>query len=395
MQTVTIDQVNRFLWHQQGFDLDRPFKDTTAIGALIGIYGNAASSYLGLLARVPAFRFSDLEQELSETRRAVRARAMRATLFLISTAVFPAVFQATRHHGIAAFRTLRRKSGVTDREYQQISEHIRRTLGERQITVKEIGKSLKARPDVQRAINFIVAEMCAEGIVIRTRARGGWTSDQWEYGLLEEWLPSLDLNATTPEQGRLEVGRRYFSTYGPAAAEDFQWWSGFGKAEAAVTFEALKPELASVPIRGTSLTYWINKDSENELHEFSGGYKQPLVLVPIWDAYLMAYRFRTRYLKDADLRRVYDRRGNATSTVLARGKVSGIWDWNRRGSGLVVKAALFKEDAGLWSGIREHAERLRQHVGADTLTLMRCSLPPGYAITNYRSPLAAVPGICT
>jgi hypothetical protein len=393
MRTVSVDQVNRFLWHRQGFDLNRPFKEKPAFDALIGFYGSSASSYLGLLARVPSFQFGDLDRDLYETRQAVRARAMRATLFLISTAAFPAVFQTTKEQGIAAFRTLRRKSRVTDREYRKISGDIARTLGEGPKTVKEIGDSVKTSSEARKALNFIVSEMCAEGILIRARTRGGWTSDQWEYARLDEWLPGLDLNATTPAQGRVEVGRRYFSAYGPATVEDFQWWSGFAKAEAAATFELLKPELAAVQLRDTNMTYWIDKASESELYESSGRYEQPQALVPIWDAYLMGYRFRNRYLKDADLRKVYDRSGNATAALLARGKVSGIWEWKRGENGLTVKVALFDEEPGLWVGIRKAAQKLRQQVGAETLTLMRCSLPSNYTLNNYRSPLTAVSGV--
>jgi hypothetical protein len=49
-------------------------------------------------------------------------------------------------------------------------------------------------------------------------------------------------------------------------------------------------------------------------------------LLPVWDAYLMAYRERERYLLPEHAGFVYDRVGNATSVLLINGRVGGVWD---------------------------------------------------------------------
>lgn len=53
---------------------------------------------------------------------------------------------------------------------------------------------------------------------------------------------------------------------------------------------------------------------------------QVVNMLPSLDSYLMGYKDRERYLDREHYSYVFDRSGNATSTILLDGKVLGIWD---------------------------------------------------------------------
>lgn len=119
-------------------------------------------------------------------------------------------------------------------------------------------------------------------------------------------------------------------------------------------------------------------------------------LLPVWDAYLMAYRDRARYLTSAHYDYVYDRVGNATSTLLIDGTLGGIWDMIEEKKTLVVRAALF-EAAGntVWQSLIGEADRLAAAAGFGSFRLERCETPP--ILKNggqnlFLSPLKDVPG---
>jgi hypothetical protein len=111
----------------------------------------------------------------------------------------------------------------------------------------------------------------------------------------------------------------------------------------------------------------------------------------------MGYRDRARYLRDEYYDFVYDKVGNATSTLLIDGMLNGIWDMAEEKKTLVVKAALF-EPVGdrVWQNLRDEAARLAETAGYASVRVMRCDVPPilkrgGQNL--FMSPLKDVPGV--
>jgi len=70
--------------------------------------------------------------------------------------------------------------------------------------------------------------------------------------------------------------------------------------------------------------------------------KHIINLLPSLDPYLMGYKDRERYLNPKYYNYVFDRSGNATSTILLNGEVIGVWDIAEKAEP-VVKLFLFEE----------------------------------------------------
>jgi hypothetical protein len=262
------------------------------------------------------------------------------------------------------------------------------------MTAGEIKKALPIdASEFGSAFSYVLPQMCEEGRVVRASARGGWKSDLYEYALFDHWLPGVNLEETSPEEGRAVLARLYFDCYGPATGADFRWWSGLSKDEAGRAISDLGGELVPVQVENTGC--WLFEPRLDELVSCNGEPPRGVRLLPVWDAYLMAYRDRGRYLPEAWYDRVYAGTGDATSTVLLDGVPGGVWDFREEKKSLVVKAGLFEEARqGVWDELRDQVVRLAEAAGYPSAALLRCapvSLSGGPQ-NRFKSPLKDAPG---
>lgn len=393
---VSLEEVNEHLLGKQNLDFDGKQSAARLLTRLGGFYGAAPTCYLSLLSRVRDFRFAELDEEL-DARRVARLRCMRGSLFLTPTPSLPSVFNATKRQCVSAFARLLEASGVRRDAYERAASRVEETLRGRTLTATELKTELKGEDEsVTRALNFVISLMCAEGRLVRARVRGGWKSNSWEYARLGEWLPEVELDTIAPREARASLSRLYFESFGPATAEDFRWWSGFNAEESAEALEAVGDELTHVSIDGLDGAYLISRSEASRLGSRPKVTGRPRVsLLPMWDAYTMAYKAKERYL-DARVRAyVYDRAGNAAPAVLLEGRVGGVWEWTRKRREVVVRVALFgAADARVWAELKEAAGRFAHAAGGESATLLRCALPRVSASgINFRSPLGGVGGV--
>lgn len=388
-------RMTAYLWQQQGLTRTATSDTAAYFERPFGLYATAPTCYLGLLARHADFRFADLPRAVEQDRLAVRIRAMRYSNFIVPVRLLPAVYQAVKRDPENPIKQMR-KLGYSDADYEEIAGAVEQVIDGRTMTAAEIKKALPGGL-VQRfaaAWSYVPPQMCADGRLVRAAVRGGWKSDMYAYARFDQWLPDVDLNSATREEGLAILARAYFDSYGPATAADLQWWSGFNKAETTRALEALGDELATIEVEGAAcLMLAANLDA---LRGADGQMPQGVRLLPIWDAYLMAYKDRARYLRDTHYDFVYDKSGNATSVLLIDGLVAGVWDMAEEKTALVVRAATF-EPAGetVWLRLRDEAARLAQAAGFASYRVMRCAAPPVLKSGGqnlFMSPLKDAPG---
>ena len=67
----------------------------------------------------------------------------------------------------------------------------------------------------------LLTVLSAEGLIVRGRPRGGWTSTQFAWSVAPDRadLPAAD--------ARAELARRWLLAFGPALVSDLQWWTGW------------------------------------------------------------------------------------------------------------------------------------------------------------------------
>jgi hypothetical protein len=191
------------------------------------------------------------------------------------------------------------------------------------------GKSYEGRQAVGSRVLFLLA---AQGRVVRGRPRGSWTSSQYRWAPLTQWCPD-GLDEWVTEAAEVELARRWLYSYGPATADDLQWWTGWTRTQTRRALIALGP--AEVDLDGQpGIALADDLDPVPSAEPW-------LALLPGLDSTPMGWQRRDWFLGE-HAGRVFDRNGNVGPTLWWDGRIVG--GWAQDPDGQVV--CQFLEDAG-------------------------------------------------
>jgi hypothetical protein len=227
---------------------------------------------------------------------------------------------------------------------------IERALGDGGcLTRAELGTRLERAglPGRSTHLAHIVMHAELEGIICSGPRRG----KQLTYMLLAERAPST--RSLSREEALAELARRFFQSHGPATVRDFVWWSGLNTAEAKRGLEMTGAKSQEVD----GLKYWTVGRAPNRRAER----KTTVLLLPIYDEYLVAYRDRVvvphslySWTASASIRH---------SLVIA-GQLAGTWRTVERAAGHVVEVqARSRLTAGQRRSLSQAVARYRRFLG--------------------------------
>jgi hypothetical protein len=376
-----------------------------AVVATAGIYGTAPTCYLSAAARAENFRLADLDALLYDKRSAIRLRCMRGMAYIEPVELVPVLYACTGEAPGKALRRIGKYSGLGEDGVLALADRVLAVMnGRPPMTVREIRAALGAEvPGAKEGLQFTVALLGRTGQVVRATVRGSWRSDNYAYALWDDWVgapvPQLD-----PATARIELARRYLRAFGPATAADLKWWAGWTKRDTDAALAALGDELTQVSLDGIDAVVLTAELAE--LAEpagpaglaDAGGLEaaepaSSVRLLPVWDSYLMAYASgatgRARQVAEADYARVYDKGGNATSTVIVDGMAAGVWELDPD-AGRVTVAPF--DDALRWADVADEVAVIGAAIGAD-LRLDRTG-PPGPLSAGPRNAFLSPISLC-
>jgi Winged helix DNA-binding domain len=309
-----------------------------AVGAVVGLHSSdPATVYLSSWVRVDGFEPADLEDALYRRRALVRMLGMRRTLFVVPVGFAPLMHEACTKALIPAQRArlvrMLEQQGVArlGRANTWLEQAAAETLaaiaarGEasaRDLTadVPRLGAKLTfgegtswaGTVGVSTRVLFLLA---TEGLIVRTRPLGAWTSGQYRWATTEHWL-GAPLREIDHAEACSELLGRWLRSFGPATMTDIRWWTGWTAALAKTTLGAID----AAEVRLAEGTGYLLPDDLERAHD-----ADPWVaLLPGLDPTAMGWKERGWYLGDhaSDL---FDRNGNAGPTVWANGRVVGAW----------------------------------------------------------------------
>ena len=326
---------------------------TEVAESLVAVHSTDPSSvYLGIVNRMAGGSRSDVEQALYQDRTLIRLLGMRRTVFVTTLDIAPLV-QAACGHAVAARE--RRKllgwlaeSGVDPdpdgwlAEVERVALQALAARGE--ATAAELatddprlkteivlsrGKSYEGRQNIGSRVLFLLA---AQGQVVRGRPRGSWASQQYRWSPMTLWCPG-GLADWNTEDAEVELGRRWLQAFGPATADDLQWWMGWTKTQTRRVLTKLGP--AEVDLDGEPGIVLADDLAPPPPAE-------PWVaLLPGLDSTPMGWQRRDWFLGE-HASRVFDRTGNVGPTVWWDGRIVGGWAQDPDGQ-IVCR---FLEDVG-------------------------------------------------
>jgi len=343
-----------------------------AVANIIGLHGtDPASVYLAAWARTGSVDIATIEHALYTERALVRMLGMRRTVFVVPADLVPVI-----------------QVGCTD----QIAERMRRDLARRVEDsaiatdggnwLKEVGEAtvqaLAARgtatgaelaqdePRLRAQIVYaadksyggpvnvttrLLTLLSAEGLIVRGRPRGGWTSSQFT------WFAAGDQPRPPAAAARAELARRWLLAFGPGRPADLQWWTGWTAGQVKQALGQL--DIAEVDLGGTSGVMLAADEVEPAPVE-----PWP-ALLPALDPTAMGWRDRTWYVSD-HAAALFDRSGNVGPTAWWDGRIVG--GWAQRHDGEIVVRLLEDVGAEASAAIAAEAQRLREWIGPVRIT---------------------------
>ena len=331
-----------------------------------------ASVFLAVAARAPAVGPADVERALYDDRTLVRMLGMRRTMFVVPAHLVPVVHAScTIEIARAQRRTLVRhleQAGVAADGavwLRRAEEDTLAALAPRgEATAAQLSSDVAALraelryPDgrTQRASTRILFQLAADGRIVRGRPRGSWTSSQYRWAPVGEWLPG-GIPGIDPDEAAAALVRRWLWSFGPAPVADLKWWTGWtaGRLKRALTAVApVEVVLESGP--GLAL--------DGDLAPVPGPGPWA-ALLPALDPTAMGWSDR-RWFLGRHGPRLFDRTGNIGPTVWWDGRIIG--GWAQRSDGEVVHRLLEEVGADAAVAVEAAASRLHDWLGAVRVT---------------------------
>jgi hypothetical protein len=342
-----------------------------AVADIIALHGtDPASVYLAARARTGAAR-ADVESALYAEGALVRMLGMRRTVFVVPAALMPVIQAActdqiaarlrrdlarrVQESGIAAdgaawldevgaatVAALGARGSATGAELSRDEPRLRAQIG----YPAAAGKSYGGPVNVTSQLLMLLS---AEGLIVRGRPRGGWTSSQFT------WSAAPDQPRPDAAAARAELARRWLLAFGPAAPADLQWWAGWTATQVRQALGQL--ELAEVDLDGTAgVMLAADQDAPPAAEPWPA-------LLPALDPAAMGWRERGWYL-GGHAAALFDRSGNIGPTVWWDGRIVG--GWAHRPDGEIAVRLLEDAGAEAAAAISAEAGRLREWIGEDT-----------------------------
>ena len=344
---------------------------------MIALHGtDPASVYLAAWARADCAGQAAVEHALYTERSLVRMLGMRRTVFVIPAALVP-VIQAACTDQIAERLRRQLTQVVQEAGIAPDAASWLREVGEAAVAVlaargSATGAELaEAEPRLRTQIiaaadnpyggavnltNRLLTLLSAEGLIVRGRPRGGWTSAQFSWSVVQ------DRAAVTAAGARTELGRRWLSAFGPAQASDLQWWTGWTAGQVKQVLGQL--EIAEVDLDGAA-GIMLAADAAT-LDESLNTLAEPWpALLPALDPTAMGWCERGWYVGD-HAGALFDRSGNIGPTAWWDGRIVG--GWGQRKDGQIAVRLL--EDVGTEASaaIAAEAQRLQEWIGPARIT---------------------------
>jgi hypothetical protein len=294
-------------------------------------YGSAKWA---LAQRTSGATDADVETEIA-AGAILRTHILRPTWHFVAPADigWMLTLSAPRVHAANAYwyRWLEVDDAVARRSRAVLTKALR---DGKQLTRAELGQVLtraKIQVGTPQRLACIVMRAELDGLICSGARRG----KQFTYALLEELVPRP--RTLERDEALHELAKRYFSTRGPATADDFAWWSGLTKAEAKRAAQSTGRELEQRMIDGKP--YWFPTPARPARR------KTPMAhLLPNYDEYFVGFKDRSAFSERLRAAGIEARTDALSGHILAiNGQIVGGWGRIFRGKEAVIRLKLLQK----------------------------------------------------
>ena len=313
---LTLRQLNRATLARQML-LAR--EKTTALAGIERLVAMQAQwprpPFVGLWSRVAGFERADLTSLVAQ-KKVVRATSLRGTIHVSSAKDylgFRPVLQPVLEAGLQAIL----KDRLDGMDMDALTTRARAMLVKRPHTFAELREQfLKADPKAdERAMGYSV-RMLLPLVQVPEDGEPWAYASQSSFALADQWLGrKITTTHATPDPLIL----RYLAAYGPAAAADFQAWSGVSREATRTAFERLRPKLRTFRDEGRKELFDL-PDAPRP----SADVPAPVRFIPEYDN-LIAARADGRIVARDHRPRIFLSALRIAATVLVDGAAAATW----------------------------------------------------------------------
>ena len=335
------------------------------VAELCGVHAQVMSSAeLTLWARVDGLEPDAVQRELWEERSLVKTWAMRGTLHLLAARDYPLWQAALSTYDHFWRRPWLKALGVTTEQLEEILDDVAKALDGKLLTREQIADAVAREGDDE------LAERLRSGWgsflkPVSFRGRLCFAPSEGRYVRFTDphrWLGAYE--ERDPEEAVAEMTRRYLAAYGPATQEDYaRWWRGHSPPQARKRMEALGDEVVEVDLEG--LRAWLPASALEDALESES--PRNVRLLPAFDQWVVGSSRETEAMIEKEFRpRVFRKAAWFSPVMLVRGKIEGVWWWERKGKRLVVRLEPFGK-LPKWARVaaEREAERLPAFLGGE------------------------------
>lgn len=166
--------------------------------------------------------------------------------------------------------------------------------------------------------------------------------------------------------------QHYLRSFGPATENDVAWWTGLGKTQVRQALSILREQVVHIRVSNLKDDFLMFRSDEKPLKDIALPQKPIVNMLPTLDPYLMGYKERERYLRNEHYDNVFDRSGNATSTILLNGRAIGVWDFAEEAEP-TVKLFFFREvEESTLKEIHLEAEKIGKFIADKQVKIKEC-----------------------
>ena len=335
--------------------LDQSAKDLVTICRdVCGVQAQIMSAaQLQFWARNHAITPMMVNDALWKTRSLVKTSLMRQTLHLVPANEFPLYIAAHKNARARAVLSIMARCKITREEADELSALILEEL--KAGPAPRAAITAAVRPKVSKRLRVwmdkvwsIVRLPVIEGLVCYGPGEG----NQATFIRTEHWLPAQPkIDAV---QAQKELFRKYLRAYGPATLHDFAHWSLISMAEVRALRPLLDSEITEhnglLLLREDMKTLQSASPEMNSVH-----------LLPYFDVYLLAHRFKEHFLKPKFYKRVYRNQGWISPVVLINGEIAGVWSYKLARKAVEIEIELFAQvDRRTQAQIKDRAKELAE-----------------------------------
>lgn len=157
------------------------------------------------------------------------------------------------------------------------------------------------------------------------------------YALFEERV--TDKTKLAPDEALAELAKIYFTSHGPALAEDFQWWSGLSAGKVKLGIAAIEKTLTSLMVDGKKFYFF-------EPSGFRRPEKDSIYLLPAYDEFIISYRDRSTILNEQTHGNVVSSNGIFRPVIVDNNAgVVGIWRHLAKNNSRSIELQFFKKSS--------------------------------------------------